>query len=600
MDALARLQGIYFFEHLTPEQLAAVASICQHCRFVQGDEILKQGHVTDHFFITDEGFVNLYHTDRSGFEKAVGSKGPGEFFGIKMFTTQEPSEYTFEAVNAATLWVMDRKDWDILLATNTDLLQNLPELRAEFARLTRGVDWLGPGEVIDILTRRHWWALFLMIRLPVFFMLLFTGAYLLSTRFGVLAQLPWVLYVYLLSLFFGLLWLGWNALNWWNDTYIVTNKRAVRINKVVFFSDSRQEVGVEKIQAQKVERGGPISVFLNISDLYLTSAASEEGGLVFEQVGNVDRIQKAIEGEKLKVTERRSAAQREKVRTQIANEMRHYVFQQHAPPEAPKPVRVRRSFVSRLRAVWDWMFGTEIRSDNVVTWRKHHIVLLQQVGISLAFFVALALLMIGVTIYGSAFELVRNGVYLGLGVLMLIAFGAIVWQWLDWQVDLYRLTETQIIDIESLPFGLRYSENKADLSKIQDVNNQRAGFMNTLLDYGDVIARVAGNADPFTFISVTHPRVVADEISERIVMMKLRETDHATREQTRHIVDAIVAYHRLVAAERNQDVLSPPAIPAPSNGQPMLASNPVPSSSNSLSPRIEPDGEFPPEADLNG
>lgn len=206
--------------------------------------------------------------------------------------------------------------------------------------------------------------------------------------------------------------------------------------------------------------------------------------------------------------------------------------------------------------------------------------------------------MIGVTIYGSALDLARNGVYVGLGALILIAFGAMVWQWLDWQVDLYRLTETQIIDIESLPFGLRYKENKADLSKLQDVNNARSGFLNTLLDYGDVVARVAGNADPFTFISVSKPRVVADEISERIVMVKLREAERTTREQTRNIVDAIVAYHRLVVAERHQDVLPAPVLSTAPNGQALLPPNSSSSAADSLPPRAEPDTEFPPEADV--
>lgn len=610
MDALSRLQGIPFFSHLTPEQAVTVAAGFHAVRFVPGDEILEQGHVTDHFFIVDEGFVNVRHTDPQGVEKAVGSKSPGEYFGIKMFTTQELSDFTFEAVSAATLWVMDRKDWDVLLNTHPDLLENMPELRVEYARLARGLNWLSPGEVIDVMVHRHWWALFLMIRLPVFAILIFTAAFLASIRFGIVDRLPWVVLVYGATLVLGLLWLGWNALNWWNDLYIVTNKRAMRINRVLFFSDSREEVVIEKIQAQKVVRGGPISVFFNISDLRLTSAAGEEGGLVFEQVANVERIQRAIAGEQMKAIERRSAAQREKARALIASDIHHYVFQEPSPFEPPRVAFVRVSLTSRIKAVLNWALGTEIRENRVVTWRKHHLVLLGQIGVPLGIFLALLLLTIAVSIYGTALELVRNGVYVGLGLLMILAFGAVVWQWLDWQVDLYRLTETQIIDIESLPFGLRYSENRADLSKIQDVNNARAGIINTLFDYGDVVARVAGNADPFTFFSVPKPSVVADEISERIVMIAVHNAERATREQTRSIVDAIVAYHRLVAAERNQHgapnptiLVSPPPQPTPEAaslfpGTPIahLESEFPPESSDDFASTTE--SEFPPEADL--
>ena len=558
-DAVTALRSVYFLEHLTPEEFQALAEMMDLRPFVAGDKILTQAEPTTNFYIVDSGYVNLRYTDRAGNEKPIGSKGPGDFFGVKMFTTQEAAEYTFEAVGEAHMWVVERRDWDALLEKFPNILEHMPELRVEYARLTHGLDWLAPGEVIDIMVRRHWWALFLMIRLPIFVLLVFTVAFLLSQRFQVVQTLPWVLWVYLVVLVVCLGWLGWNALNWWNDTYIVTNKRAVRINRVLFVSDSRQEMAIEKIQSQQVERGGPISVFLNIADLRLTSA-SDSGGLVFTQVANVEQIQAAVDSEKSKVTERRGAAERERLRNQIAGEIRHYVFQQPNPPEKPKPQPKALTLRMRLHATWQNMFGTEIRQGKIVTWRKHPLVLLQQTGPYLLILVALLALTIAISIFGSALQLAQNGVYFALGSLMLIAFGFVVWQWLDWQVDLYRLTESQIIDIESLPFGLRYKENKADLSKIQDVNSARPRFINTLLDFGDVITRVAGNADPFTFISVARPRVVADEISERIVTLKLRETERNTRDQTRTIVDAIVAYHRLMMAERQQNAQAQPLV----------------------------------------
>ena len=73
MDAVSALQRLYFLEHLPPEQLALLAGICKRQRLVSGDDILKQGEQTSHFYIVDEGHVNLRHTDRGGFEKPIGS-----------------------------------------------------------------------------------------------------------------------------------------------------------------------------------------------------------------------------------------------------------------------------------------------------------------------------------------------------------------------------------------------------------------------------------------------------------------------------------------------------------------------------------------------
>lgn len=600
MDALTALKGIYFFDHLTPEEGVALAGILNLVRFVPGDEILRQGQITNHFFIVDEGHVNLRHTDKAGFEKPVGSKGPGEYFGIKMFTTQEAAEFTFEAVNAAHVWVMDRKDWDKLLNTNPHIWDNMPELRAEYAKLTRGANWLAPGEIISIQTRRHWWAFFLMVRLPALLALVFTIAFFVSTTFGVVQKLPWIVLVYVGSLVVSALWAAYAGVDWFNDTYVVTNKRAVRRNRVLFVSDSQEEIVMDKIQSQKVERGGPISVFLNIATLRLSSAA-EEGGVVFEEVGNVQQIQKAIDSEKIKVSERRGAAEREKLRSQISNEIRHYVFEQPTPQEKPKAQPKPLTLGNRFQNVWNWAFGTEIREKNTVTWRKHPIILFRQIAAYLGIFTLLLALTIAFTIFGSALQLLRNGVYIGLGAVMLVLFGLIVWEWLDWQVDLYRLTESQIIDIESLPFGLRYNENKADLSKIQDVNYARPQFLNTLLDYGNVISRVAGNAEPFTFDDVARPRIVADEISERIVAIKVREAERATREQTRTIVDAIVAYHRLMMTERHRDAPPPSAVTVSVPPVSELA-EPEPVSVPQLEPTVSTptvsEEEFPPEAEL--
>ncbi|HZQ05462.1 MAG TPA: cyclic nucleotide-binding domain-containing protein [Anaerolineae bacterium] len=628
MDVISRLQGIYFFDKLTPDEFQALASICKLQRYISGEDILMQGELTTRFFIVDEGYVNLRHTDFGGFERPIGSKAPGEYFGIKMFTTQEPSEFTFEAVGAASMWVIERNAWDALLEQRRDILANMPELREEYARLTRGLDWLSPGEVIDLVTRRHWWALFLMIRLPLLVAIIFSLAFFIPNRLGVTDRLTWLLPVYGIVLVVCLLWAIWEALNWWNDTYIITNKRVVRLNRVLFISDSRDEIPIPKIQSQKVDRGGPISVLLNISNLRITSAASDTPGLVFEQVGDVQRIQQAIDAEKMRVIERNRAKEREKLRNQISTEIRHYVFQTETEPQAteattalgtpalastrakggaPAYSSIRRRFwrrtptqvqvvpfSARFLSFWNALIGTEIRQGHTVTWRKHHVVLLEQIGFPLVAFLALVLFAVFITVSGVPFDLAPNGLYAVLFVLMLIALAFIAWEWQDWRLDLYRLTDKEIVDIESLPFGLRYDEKRAELRNIQDVNTARPHFINTLLDYGNVEARVAGNAAPFTFTSVSHPRTVADEIQERIEMLKLRAAERATREQSQSVVDAIVAYHRLLTQDRFQTLTQPrPAPIEPTPAPPPIMPNP---------PIVtQPDGdetEFPPESEL--
>ncbi len=616
MNAVEALQKVYFLEHLLPEEFEALAEMMDLRPYVAGDKILTQGEATTNFYIIDSGHVNLRYTDRSGLEKPISSKGPGEFFGVKMFTTQEPSEYTFEAVGRAEMWTVERQDWDMLLEAFPDALDHMPELQSEYKRLTRGLDWLAPGEIVELVMRRHWWGLFLMLRGPLLVALIFTAAFFISSALGVTNELAWITPVYGIAMLGCLLWGAYMTFDWRNDTYVVTNKRVARYDKVLFFSDSRNEIPIEKIQAQNLRRGGVISTLLNISDLRITSAASEGLGVEFQQLGDVKRMQRAIGIQQTRLAERKSAAERERVRALITNEIRHYVLEQPAAPEKPKmppppPMPFRARFTSLLRpkfkapaasqggwgSLWKSLYGTEMREGKTVTWRKHHYILLRQIFWGLVMMAILIALGSFVTLGGMPFQLTANGVYTALGVLAIPVLLFIAWEWADWRNDLYKLTETEIIDIESLPFGLRYRENRAELPKIQDIKTTRPRFVNTLLNFGNVEVRVAGNAEPFTFHSVGHPHPVADEISERIEILKVRAAERTARDQTRQIVDAIVAYHRLAVTERYQNV--PPPTPSAS-----LQPNP-PASETSLADNAdsaasarkiaERDGEFPPE-----
>lgn len=618
MDAVSRLREVYFLEHLLPEEFEALAEMMDLRPFLAGDKILTQGEATTNFYMVDSGHVNLRYTDKNGLEKPVSSKGPGEYFGVKMFTTQEPSEYTFEAVDKAEMWVVERQDWDALLEIFPNVLDHMPELQSEYKRLTRGLGWLAPGEVVEIVMRQHWWGLFLSLRWPLLVAFIFTVAYMISATIGVTEDLPWVLPVYGLVMGFCLLWALYEAADWWNDTYVVTNKRVVRYNKVLFFSDSRDEIPIEKIQSQNVSRGGPISVLLNISDLRITSAASEGRGVQFVQVGDVKLLQRSIAIQQARVAERNSAAERERVRALIAGEIRHYMFQEpakadkpQAPPPVPQSMRGRFTGIWRRKSgagstrksgwggFWKSLYGTEMRDGKTVTWRKHHFVLFRQIFWGLVVMVILIALGSFVIFGGVPPQLTANGVYAALGVITIPVLLFIAWEWADWRLDLYKLSENDIVDIESLPFGLRYRENRAELSKIQDIRTTRPRFVNTLLDFGNVEVRVAGNAEPFTFDSVGHPHLVADEISERIEIMKIRSTEREAREQTRQIVDAIIAYHRLVIAERHQTApASAGPAPLPANSEsPAQNLSPGETSGAPALPRSTAgrDGEFPPE-----
>jgi hypothetical protein len=78
--------------------------------------------------------------------------------------------------------------------------------------------------------------------------------------------------------------------------------------------------------------------------------------------------------------------------------------------------------------------------------------------LALLIVIGLIALDIGLSIYAlvPGIQVLPTGVHLMVGlVLFLICLGGLVWEWADWRNDIYAITDTQIIDSEKLPLGLR-------------------------------------------------------------------------------------------------------------------------------------------------
>ena len=76
--------------------------------------------------------------------------------------------------------------------------------------------------------------------------------------------------------------------------------------------------------------------------------------------------------------------------------------------------------------------------------------------------------------------------------------------WLDYYLDVWIVTDERIVDIEMKGlFSREFSEFK--LSRVQDVTIQVHGFLPTLLNFGDVHVRTAGESRSFVFYQVKDP-----------------------------------------------------------------------------------------------
>ncbi|MGE5139919.1 MAG: cyclic nucleotide-binding domain-containing protein [Rudaea sp.] len=552
MDVFSRFRSVDFMSQLTDRDLQELARITRRQRFVAGEDIVKQGDFTDRFFIIDEGGVHFRRTDVEGFEKAVGSEGPGEYFGKQMFTSQEPSDYTVEAIGQAWLYVLQAEDFDSLVEAEPGILQRMPEVVAARRRLTRGFKWLTPGEIVVFSTHHHPLLLAQVLIAPILAaVLLLALAFALST-FGVLNAFSIQGLDVVLMALAVLIPAGWAAYaqaDWRDDDFIVTNKRVIHSEKAPFLSEARREIPISRIQAITLQKTTPLQSFFGISTLDVRSAGME--AIVFDSVANGEKIRDLIERQRGALRARQQAEDRERFRKRVGSELQHYVLR--VPMEEPEQrvVKYRESRMGdRMRAAWHAAFGYEFHDGKTVTYRKHLIALAMQARIPLVLIVLL-LLALAVYFYMPVFALVPERGFLAAWlVLFLLALFYLAWQWEDWRNDIYMLTENSVVDIERLPFGFDSRETTALLVNIQDARTLRPGIQHAVFNYGNVEISVAGGAPPMVFRDVAHPQEIQAEIFRRLEAFRLRQRERETSMQSRNVVDALIAYHRLLMQER--------------------------------------------------
>ncbi len=554
MDAISRLAAVSFLKDLTLEDLQKLASVTKRLHFVAGEDVVKQGDLTNRFFVVDEGVVGLRRTDTEGFEKPLGSRGPGTWFCEDMFLSQAPSVFTAEPIDSAWLYVLTCDDFEALTNADPDLLKRMPEIATKRRNLTRGFKWLTPGEYVAYATHRHNLALVTALALPIgvgIVLLLLIGA---AMFFNLLAAIDLPnLNLYLIGgvLLIMVPWSLYQWHDWADDDFIVTNKRVIHVEKKYFTSETRDEVPINRIQETIVHLTNPVESGLGISTLEIKTSGRDQASIEFDHVANAAQIRQIIDDQRKLLRARLQAEDRERFRSRVSSELRHYVtripMEEKKTPPPPPP---KRSFVETIRAIWHQMFGSEFRHGTTVTWRKHWVALWLQLKFWPLLLLLLVVIMAAYLLVPVLSVVPQVGFFAVWGLALVIILGKMGWEWEDWRNDVYQVTETLILDLERLPFGFNSKETTAPLVNVQDARVTREGFLANIFNFGNVHISMGGSAPSIVFYNVKNPQAIQAEVFRRIEEVKKRQRDRETALQSRNIVDAVVAYHRLLMQEQ--------------------------------------------------
>lgn len=543
-----RIQVMHLFVELNEEQIAEIASWFTSEYFPEGEVVFSEGDLGDNFYIIQQGRVGVTRVvAREKEETAILEQG--DFFGEEALLFDEPRSATVTAVTPVTLLRMDREQFN-------RLLREFPEVRANLFRAaqtrriirSRRFEWLRDDEVIHQIARKHVAILFFYLLGPVL-MGLISGVVLFQATAFEPMSLIWLGWLVLASILGAgsILWALWGWIDWGNDYYIVTDQRAVWIEKVIALYESRDEAPLNTILAVNV-RSTFIGRVLGYGDVIVRTFT---GQITFRNVGDPKLMADAVE-EYWHRAQRRSEREEARKMEQairehlgLAEEEPEHKFPPvevaPQPPPPGTPPKTRKNLFERLLGNF---FEVRIEEGDTITYRKYWTVLVRKTWIPSLGIIGAALLMAahGLLYYLDFIAFPSPLIILPGGImLILILLPWWIYQYVDWRNDIYQVTDRHIFDIERRPLGTEVRKS-APLESILSLEHRRVGLLGYLLNYGSVTINV-GEAR-FVFIGVHNPARVQQDIFNRMYALRRMKQEAEAAQERERIAEAITMYHR--------------------------------------------------------
>lgn len=557
------LRRVTVFEEFTDELINILAGYCSFQHIPQHHLLVQQGDLADSMWILlPEGRATIRALDANGAALPPAPVDGLVYFGEIALVASRNANSTIEA-EPGSLWL--RLHWrdfqgfldeckKIETYKNEDLQSKLQiRLPEELHVPQRGhqqYPWLGKGELLVSLNRRHWIALLRKSFLGLT-LLVVTGLLALALRqFGQSAWWSLVIGVP------GVLALAWGVIDYLNDFFIVTNQRIIQQEKVLFISEQRREALLEQVENVDILTffWGNILGYGTIS----ASTASAAGAIQFNLVSKPARLKDEIMRERRLRRERYAAESKMAMRNTLERRLGLVVdLPSRVLPEE------RRASTEDLSQPWYRRLWSHLRlnrqlnwttTDRIV-WRKHWFILVRQIVPLFVLFMIMLVVMAGGLALGNwqrlegLFGQATLSVELVAALIALIDFGAMAWITVDWWNDTYELTHDRIIDVEKLPLFFGEQRREAQLSEIQDIQLQISSPLEMLLNYGDVVVRTAAQQGAFTFDHVPRPREVKEEINRRLIEWRRKDEQRRAQARMRDMPDWFELYNRLEAGQ---------------------------------------------------
>ena len=175
-----------------------------------------------------------------------------------------------------------------------------------------------------------------------------------------------------------------------------------------------------------------------------------------------------------------------------------------------------------------------------MVYRTHWLFLLRKTIFPTLLIVSLVL--VGLFMYANLPAIINSAVAQTIFAIMLVlAAGWWLFQYLDWRNDQYIITPEQLIDVYRRPLGLE-DRRTAPLESIQSIRYKRQGLLGLIFNYGAVYVKV-GNED-FAFENIHNPLEVQQTLFGYLERANLIEKQASLVEQRHQMADWMDTYQR--------------------------------------------------------
>ena len=543
----AFLDSIHLFQGISEEHLFDIAERLDVVKFEAGEEIFAEGERANSFYLIFSGKVEVISKDKG--QKKITYRHK-DFLGEDAIL---PSEFRQILVKA--------KGNVVLLELSSTVFGEIPDavdflkgqlksaLNCRSISTKTHFDWIESDEAVYFIVRKH---PILFWKASAFSIIL--GLFGISFSFwGMWVGSYFALAVGILSFLISLVLVIWFWVDWQNDYYAITNQRVIWFEKVVGLHESRQDVFLHEI----LSVGMQDDLLSGILGYATISVRTMVGTLSLKHTPLPEEAKSIIEDLWHHAKEEASQKKEDELHQAIADKLKSVQpvtpIKKKAPPppslsisEEISSPRPKKTFFKRKPAPKKdrHFFDLQYKSGAEIIYRKHWVILLIHAGIpflvSLFFFLFFIYELYLIILVKSDFAL-SISLTAFLAIAGFISLAWVYYQYLDWSNDIFKVSPTQISDIDRKPFGDEKSRS-APLGNIESTEYKRKGMLSIFFNYGTVYIHIG--AEHFEFEDVYDPASVQRDINRRHMGLQEKKKAAEAKKKRDEMLPWLIAYHQ--------------------------------------------------------